>query len=125
VLRTEEEAMNNELGLIESELRSSKNQWRWKVTSLITEIPSGYLITYGELANCAKKEHGLNIQARNVAWLRKRLYGILGHDTEVPLHRIAKKGDVGSWADSEKTRSYNNRLRADEGSLQNPKWYRC
>lgn len=102
----------------------AKTDWEQKVKQLINDdiIPSGYLISYGRLAELVNQKHGLNIGPRNVAYLRRKLYGILGHQTNVPLHRIAKKGDVKSLFDSERTRKENNLRRGKEGSLTNPKW---
>ncbi len=113
--------MEEELKRIESQLREV--EWRWQVTLIISQIPSGYLATYGCIACIANRKHGLNIIARNVAWLRGYLYALLTHDTQLPLHRIAKVNDVDSTADSKETRCYNNRLRGQEGSLRNPRWY--
>ena len=58
--------MEEELKRIESQLRVS--EWRWQVTQVIAQIPSGYLVTYGRVAEIANKTYGLNIGARNVAW---------------------------------------------------------
>lgn len=113
--------MEEELKRFENQLREV--DWRWQVTLIITQIPSGYLATYGCIACIANQKYGLKIIARNVVWLRKYLYALLMHDTQLPLHRIAKVNDDGSTADSEKTRGYNNRLRGLEGSLENPRWY--
>ena len=112
--------MEEELKRIESQLRVS--EWRWQVTQVIAQIPSGYLVTYGCVAEIANKTYGLKIGARNVAWLRGHLYGLLTHDTQVPLHRIAKIGDIDSITDSEETKICNDRLRGQEGSLANPLW---
>ena len=114
--------MEEELNRIENQLRVE--EWRWQVTQIIAQIPSGYLVTYGRVAEIANQTYGLNIGARNVAWLRKHLYGLLTHNTQVPLHRIAKIGDVHSFADSKETKSLNDKLREQEGSLTNPLWLR-
>ena len=107
----------------EQELRSSPDEWQWHVAVFIaTRIPSGYLASYGSIARAVRSEHDLAIIARNVAWMRGRLYELLSHETTVPLHRVACKGDVGSLSDSPKTKSYNDRLRGEEGSLRNPLW---
>lgn len=108
---------------IEAQLRDSKGEWRWHVTLIITQIPSGHLATYGCIGNVVNQLFGHNLIPRNVAWLRKRLYEELTHDTPVPLHRLAKAGDVQSRADSEITKQYNDRLRGQEGSLTNPIWW--
>ena len=97
-------------------------EWRWHVTKVITEIPSGHLATYGCIAETVNEKFGYGIIPRNVAWLRKYLYGKLTHDTFVPLHRVAKAGDVHSLADSPETKSYNDKVRGMEGSLTNPIW---
>lgn len=94
--------------------------WRRVVYELILRIPSGRLVSYGRLASLAEEETGSNPGARNVAWLRRELYGILGHDTDVPLHRIATAGDVASINDSVETRNENNLRRGAEGSLGRP-----
>lgn len=107
---------------LEEQLRKSKNEWQYKVYQLINEVPPGHVITYGGLAKRANRKYGLNINARNVANLRRRLYGLLTHDTEVPLHRMAKAGDALSQFDSPETQKYNQRLRTPEGSWPEPKW---
>ena len=112
--------MEEELKRIEEQLR--EKEWRWHVTKLIAQIPPSCLATYGCIAAIANNRHGLKIIPRNVAWLRKHLYCLLTHDTQVPLHRVAKFGDVNSFADSVKTKSYNDKLRGQEGSLKNPCW---
>ena len=121
VIKLREIKMKEEFQRIEELLR--KKEWRWHATQIIAEIPSGYLATYGCVAEFANQQHGLNIIARNVAWLRKHLYELLSHDTQIPLHRVAKVGDVNSLKDSVKTKSYNDRLRQQEGSLTNPRWW--
>ena len=112
--------MDEELRNIEEQLL--EKPWRWYVTQTIAQIPCGYLATYGYIATITNKQHNLNIIPRNVAWLRKHLYSLLTHDTQVPLHRVAKFDDVNSLADSIKTKNYNDRLRGQEGSLTNPFW---
>jgi alkylated DNA nucleotide flippase Atl1 len=109
---------------VEQELRRSKNQWEWKAYQLIndTTIPPGCLVTYGRLAELTNEVHGTSINARNVANLRRKLYGLLGHDTDVPLHRIAKKDDVASEYDSPTTKRVNDQRRSAEGTLSNPRW---
>ena len=114
--------VSKELNQIKSELCSSKNQWRWHTARVIDSIPPGHLATYGYVANVVNKTHGLCITARNVGWLRKYLYIKLTHKTDVPLHRIAKKGDVDSLKDSGETREVNKIKRGEEGSLECPKW---
>lgn len=89
------------------------------MVQIIEGIPSGFLATYGDLAEMAGNRDG----ARSVGTLRRTLYGLLGHESPFPLHRICSQGDVGSWNDSEETREVNNRLRGDEGSLMNPRWF--
>lgn len=95
--------------------------WEWQVLQHMDDatIPPGSLITYGRLSEIAT---GSPRTARAVAQLRRKLYGLLGHDTELPLHRIAKQGDVHSLADSVTTKAENDRRRAAEGSLAHPKW---
>ena len=116
--------MKTELANIESFLKEPKNDWRWHVAQVIAEVPSGYLATYGAIADAVNRRHDLNIMGRNVSWLRRKLYEKLTHHTQVPLHRIAKEGDVGSIYDSNGTKLCNDRLRSEEGSLENPKWWR-
>ncbi len=112
----------SELDSIKSDLKLSSNEWRWNVTLLITGIPSGYLASYGILAHIYQHQYNRPISARNIAWLREYLYRKLGHDTEIPLHRIAKQNDIYSHFDSEETQIENNKRRTEEGTLGNPKW---
>ena len=107
---------------IEKELRKSKDEWEFNVYQLIKEIPKGCVITYGGLAKRTNARFGLNINPRNVANLRRKLYGLLTHDTDIPLHRIAKQGDSKSKYDRPETQVYNQRLRSAEGSWPEPTW---
>lgn len=91
--------------------------------SLILRIPSGYLISYGHLARWANREYGLSLNPRNTAWLRGKLYGILGHDTDIPIHRIATQGDAESTKDQPYTKIVNRQKRTAEGTYPNPKWF--
>ena len=114
---------------LEQKLKQSKNEWQWRVLRMMNSrvIPSGQLITYGRLAELTNQEQGTSINARNVAALRRKLNqyrrdGTYEVPASIPLHRIAKKGDVGSKYDSATTRQENNRLRGEEGSLHDPRW---
>ena len=115
-------AISIELKQIKLELCGSKNQWRWFAAKEIDSVPRGRLATYGYIANVVNGKYGLSISARNVGWLRKYLYGKLSHDTNVPLHRIAKQGDVLSCWDSDETKACNAKKRGEEGSIKFPKW---
>ena len=95
--------------------------WRRHALDVIRQIPSGWLATYGRIAELVR-QRGYSVNARNIAWLRERLYGILGHDTDVSLHRIARVGDINSLADSEDTKELNDRLRREEGFFENQQW---
>ena len=105
------------------QLRHSPGEWHWHVAQIIAEIPSGYLATYGRIAEITNRRFGHNIGARNVAWLRRHLYGLWPPITQLPLHRVAKAGDVQSLEDSKKTKKRNDRLRRREGSLARPVWW--
>jgi len=107
---------------VEAQLRKSKDEWEYKVYQLIKEIPEGCVITYGGLANRCNSKFGLNINARNVGNLRRKLYGLLTHDTDLPLHRVGKKGDPLSKFDQPITQEYNKRLRGKEGAWPEPVW---
>lgn len=97
------------------------NGWRRTAFAKIKEIPIGHLAAYGRIAELVRHE-GHSTGARNIAWLRNKLYELLGHETKVPLHRVAKKGDVGSLADSDHTKYLNDSLRGEEGFFKNPRW---
>lgn len=121
------EQMHRELNEIASILKKSKNLWRWKTALLICEIPEGCLVNYGAIAKCVNNKFGLNINARNVAWLREYLYNNLRneHKTAIPLHRIAKKGDYKSKHDSVQTCEINEKKRKKEGTYNNESWCFC
>lgn len=112
-----------QVSLVEAKLAGSPNEWQVKVFSLILEIPSGYLISYGELARQANRKFNLQLGPRNTAWLRGKIYGILGHETDIPIHRIATQGDAGSTKDHPYTQRVNREKRTAEGNYPNPKWY--
>jgi len=111
---------------LEKELRKSKDEWQFKVYTLIRRsIRKGHVITYGGLAERANRTYRLNIIARNTAWLRDILYDWIQDERDfrqLPLHRIAKKGDSMSEWDSELTRKHNKRFRTAEGSWPEPIW---
>jgi alkylated DNA nucleotide flippase Atl1 len=115
---------NEQLALLESALKGSTSEWRLKVLSLIQKIEPGQLISYGNLARWANKEYGLDIVPRNAAWLRKQIYWKIGHDTDIPLHRVANDGDLKSSRDHPVTQHINKHKRSAEGSLYNPVWLR-
>ncbi|MDX2470837.1 MAG: hypothetical protein QNL04_09725 [SAR324 cluster bacterium] len=99
----------------------SKNDWHNNALQLIRKIPSGFLVSYGVLNEALVVCYGYGPGARQVARFRKKLYGELGHETDIPLHSIAKKDDE-SLADSEETREKNTKKREAEGFFKNPKW---
>jgi len=111
--------------LVESGLAGSSDDWRVKVFRLIQRIPAGHLISYGELARWANQEFGLHLNPRNMAWLRGQIYGIIGHETEIPIHRIATQGDTESTKDHEYTQQVNREKRTAEGTYPHPKWYKA
>lgn len=112
-----------ELVRLEDTLRASPQAWQWHVATLITRVPAGRLITYGRLAEWANASFGLHIAASNVAWLRSRLQSLLGDNTALPLHRLAKTGDPYSRRETPARKRVNDQLRASEGSLAHPLWW--
>lgn len=108
-------------------IRGRLSDWELDVAKVILEIPCGQLATYGCLARTVADRRGGAYgrePSRAVANLRRKLYGLLTHDTPFPLHRLASKGDLYSKKDSEETRIYNDRLRDEEGTLRkdDPWW---
>ena len=69
-------------------------EWRCGVVKVIDKIPSGYLASYGAIAEMTNTQFGTEIGARNVGWLRRHLYEITDRSTSLPLHRIACQGDA-------------------------------
>lgn len=112
-----------QIALVDAKLVGSPNDWQRKVFSLILKIPSGYMVSYGQLARCANQEYDLNLGPRNTAWLRGKLYGIVGHDTDIPIHRIATQGDAESTKDQPYTKIVNRDKRSAEGTYPTPKWF--
>jgi alkylated DNA nucleotide flippase Atl1 len=119
----EPQTEEQQAAFVESQLKGSPNDWKVKTFHLIHKIPRGYLITYGDLAKWVNKEYGLKIISQNTARLRGEIYDLIQHDTDIPIHRIAKKGDTESSYDHKVTQQFNRRKRGDEGTLRNPKWY--
>lgn len=111
-----------QVALVESELADSPNDWQLKVFRLILNVPSGHLISYGNLAKWANQEFGLSLRPRNTAWLRAKIYGIVGHETDIPIHRIANEGDVNSTRDHPYTQEVNAQRRSAEGFFAKPRW---
>ena len=111
-------------------IRERLTDWEWDVAQVIREIPCRRIITYGCLARITAErdpEHSYSPDAsRAVGKLRRKLYRLLPlrHGTQVPLHRIAKQGDLCSRRDSEETREENNRRRDEEGTPRdNSAWW--
>ena len=116
------ESAQEELRVIEGQ----PTKWEWNVAQIILEIPPGRLATYGCLAKIAAQRHrNYSPKAyRAIGELRKKLYGLLTHDTKVPLHRITTQGDLYSENDSNKTRRENRKRRAEEGTpYDNTAWW--
>lgn len=103
-------------------LLCDEKPWRRHAYNEIKAIPSGYLASYGRIASLVGQKTGHNPGARSVAWLRRELYKILTHQTKVPLHRVAKAGDIHSLADSDDTKDFNDTIREQEGFFTDPKW---
>lgn len=86
-----------QVSLVEAKLPGSPDAWRVKV---------------------------FRLSPRNTAWLRGQIYGIVGHDAEISIHRIAPQGDAESTKDHEHTQKVNREKRTAEGSYPHPTWYR-
>lgn len=113
---------DEQIALLEVALRGSHDEWRLKVVGLIRQVPTGCLISYGNLAKWARQEFGLDIGPRNAAWLRKKIYWTVGHDTDIPIHRVANDGDTRSTRDHPVTQHINRYKRSAEDSLDHPVW---
>ena len=100
-------SLPDQIALVVAGLGRSEEDWRVKVFGLIQQIPHGHLVSYRELAAWANRKHGLRINPRNVAWLRRRIYQTVGHDTDLPIHRIANAGDTTSEHDHKVTQAFN------------------
>ena len=123
VVAENESSLPADLMRLEESLRASPQAWQWHVAALITRVPAGRLITYGHLAQWANASRGLHVGASNVAWLRTHLQNLLGDETVVPLHRLAKTGDPYSRKETPARKRLNDQLRAAEGSLADPVWW--
>lgn len=97
-------------------------EWRRHAFNAIDAIPYGHVATYGFIAKQVESQTGTNPGPRNIGELRRTLYGILTHDTALPLHRVAKQGDAQSNYDSEETKKINTQRRDDEGFFDNQRW---
>ena len=100
----------------------SQKPYRRPAFEEICNTHPGQLISYGRIAELVRERHDIPVVARTIGWFRRELYRILTHDTTVPLHRVATRGDVESENDSPRTREVNNRLRDQEGSRVDPHW---
>lgn len=110
-----------EIANIEDRLSS----WELRVACLITEIPRGRLINYECLAALARDRPNRRPPSRAVANLRRKLYVLLGHQTQVPLHRVASKGALNSERDSIETTDENRNRRAEEGTPKDRSAWAC
>jgi alkylated DNA nucleotide flippase Atl1 len=121
-------SINDEILDIKKELNHYKNEWGWKVAKLISKIPEGKIISYGDLADWTNEEYDLKIGARNVANVRREIYHLLRveySDFKLPLHRIIKKYDYLGRADKQPSRKDNEIKRRKEGSWKNnPKMFK-
>jgi len=118
IQKTKEEQM----AYLDSELGNALNGKGRAVLDVIYRIPSGVLISYGNLARWVNKEHGANLGPRHVASFRKRIYQTIGHDTDIPIHRIANDRDIHSTLDHPVTQEFNRIKRNDEGFFLKPVW---
>lgn len=111
-----------QLAYLESAFQGENRKWRLQVLNIICQIKPGQLISYGNLAHQANRQYGLNIGPRNAAWLRKQIYLAVGHDTAIPIHRVANEGDTQSIRDHPVTQHINQHKRTEEGSFCDPIW---
>ena len=94
------------------------SKWEQAVAQAIKEVPSGRLTSYGciaEIVNRRLNRHG-RPPSRAVAMVRMKLYGLLGHKTKLPLHRVATQGCMNSENDSDETKRENAKRRKTEGT---------
>lgn len=111
-----------QVAFVEARLGNALNGKGKAAISVIRRIPAGSLITYGNLARWMNSEYGTSLGPRNLATFRKQMYGLLGHDTEIPIHRIVKEGDIHSKKDHEVTQEINRVKRTEEGFFKRPVW---
>ena len=102
-------------------IRWELSEWEWAVAEAILKIPPGHLITYKCLSVFATGKDA----SRATGNLRNKLYRLLGHRTKVPLHRVAKQGDLTSEYDSPKTRRENAKRRKKEATPQDGSAWWC
>jgi len=102
-------------------IRWELSEWEWAVAVAILKVPPGRLITYKCLSILATGRDA----SRAVGNLRNKLYRLLGYKTKVPIHRIAKKGDLTSEWDEPETRPVNARLRKREGTPRDDSAWWC
>ncbi|MCB1805275.1 MAG: MGMT family protein [Candidatus Competibacteraceae bacterium] len=94
------------------------------VAKLIARIPYGKIASYGKIAEWAESKYqytGGN--ARVVANIRGKIYGLIEHYTDFPLWRLASQQDDHAANDSIVTRIYGMEKRIEEGSWNNPIWF--
>jgi alkylated DNA nucleotide flippase Atl1 len=103
------------------EFLGEQQSWRRAAFGIIRDIPNGFVATYGNISR-QLGEQGFAITPRTIGWLRRQLYGFLGHESDFPLHRVACAGDARSLRDSEETRRINDQRRNEEGFFDNPQW---
>jgi alkylated DNA nucleotide flippase Atl1 len=103
---------------------SDLNQNERQVAVLIARIPYGKVASYGKIAEWAQSKYGYSGgNARVVANIRMKLYGILEHYTDYPLWRLATSSDEQASNDSVLTRIFGMERRVTEGSWNNPIWF--
>ena len=103
-------------------IRHKLTEREWNVAHAVLKIPPGRLITYKDLSFFATGKDA----SRATANLRQKLIRLLTIKSQVPLHRIAKQGDLGAKADwPEQKRQVVLRRRKKEGTPQddNAWWY--
>jgi alkylated DNA nucleotide flippase Atl1 len=103
---------------------SDLNQNEHLVALLIARIPYGKVASYGKIAEWAQSKYSYSDgNARVIANIRMKLYGILEHYTDFPLWRLATSSDEHASNDSVLTRIYSMEKRIEEGSWDNPIWF--
>ena len=104
----------------------NSREWRIQTVEIFRQIPSGMVVNYGTIARLVNTRFSQNVNARNVAQLRGRIYEFIDHDEHLVrkynLHRIACLGDYESNADSKETAQQNEYLRSQEGTTDADWW---
>lgn len=69
-------------------------------------LPNSRVMMHQPMGNAQGQATDIEIQAKELAWLKKRLYQILSHHTDKSIDQIRKDADRNHWLSAEEAHDY-------------------